>query len=209
MPTTKKKTSKKPKGSSKGYPFEREVCKKLSLWWTNGKRDDVFWRTSGSGARATSRTKKKQETFGQYGDVQATDPIGQPLIDAFTIEIKRGCNKATASNLLDSSARMSEQQFLSFVAQATRSCMEAGSWAWAIIHKRDQREILITLPYRATGIIENLETSYLLLNIQKKKEHKNHRRSLIVVQMLFNDFLLSTTPERIKNNEKYRYDRAC
>ncbi len=59
----------------KGSNFEREICKLLSLWWTNDKRDDIFWRTSGSGARATTRSKTKQKTFGQYGDVQATDPI--------------------------------------------------------------------------------------------------------------------------------------
>ena len=74
--------SKKKKGGghAKGSQFERTVCKDLSLWWTKGKRDDVFWRTSGSGARAKTRSKTGEKTFGQYGDVQATDPIGQPLI---------------------------------------------------------------------------------------------------------------------------------
>ena len=36
----------------KGSEFEREMCKCLSLWWTDSKRDDVFWRSAQSGGRA-------------------------------------------------------------------------------------------------------------------------------------------------------------
>jgi len=42
---------------AKGSSFEREICTILSKWWTNNERDDVFWRTAGSGARATTRSK--------------------------------------------------------------------------------------------------------------------------------------------------------
>jgi hypothetical protein len=79
--------------SSKGSSFEREVCKLLSLWWTqdlNPPRDDVFWRTSQSGGRATERMKKNVATAYSSGDVTFIDPIGQPFIDALMIELKRG-----------------------------------------------------------------------------------------------------------------------
>lgn len=74
----------------KGSEFEREISKRLSLWWSDGKRDDIFWRTSGSGARATTRRKKSQKTAYEYGDITFTDPDGKPFIDYFLVELKRG-----------------------------------------------------------------------------------------------------------------------
>jgi len=41
---------------AKGGEFERDISRFLSRWWTYGERDDVFWRTSASGARATTRS---------------------------------------------------------------------------------------------------------------------------------------------------------
>ncbi len=90
------------KGARKGFGYERTVCKELSFWWTNDERDDVFWRTSGSGSRATSRMKKGKSTANSYGDIMAIDPIGQPLIDACFIEVKRGYTRELdVLNLLD------------------------------------------------------------------------------------------------------------
>lgn len=76
--------------SNKGSAFERKVCKELSLWWTEDKRDDVFWRTSQSGGRATTRRKKSQKTAYSYGDVTFIDPIGKPFIDNCLLELKCG-----------------------------------------------------------------------------------------------------------------------
>src|SRR3954464_11883516 len=87
--------------AGKGASFERDLCKRLSLWWTDGERDDVFWRTSQSGGRATSRTKKGKKTKNSYGDICAVDPIGQPLLDLITFEVKRGYNKDSFTDLLD------------------------------------------------------------------------------------------------------------
>ena len=43
--------AKKRSGGSKGSPFERELCVKLSDWWTGQIDSDIFWRTAGSGGR--------------------------------------------------------------------------------------------------------------------------------------------------------------
>ena len=75
---------------AKGGDFEREVSRLLSLWWTEGARDDVFWRTSASGGRATSRAQAFKRTRYEYGDITFTDPIGKPLLDVTVIEAKRG-----------------------------------------------------------------------------------------------------------------------
>lgn len=74
----------------KGGEFEREISKFLSLWWTNGDRDDVFWRTSASGARATVRAAVFKQTNYEYGDITFTDPVGKALLDLMIIEAKRG-----------------------------------------------------------------------------------------------------------------------
>lgn len=76
--------------SGKGSDWERNISKRFSLWWTEEDREDVFWRTSGSGARATTRAKQGKKTKYQYGDLTFTDPIGKILIDYFLIELKRG-----------------------------------------------------------------------------------------------------------------------
>jgi len=70
-------------GKQKGNEFERKVCKKLSLWISNGERDDIFWRSAGSGSRATV-----SKTVRGTGDIVAIDPLGFPLIDRFVIECK-------------------------------------------------------------------------------------------------------------------------
>lgn len=76
-----------------GSNFEREIAKSLSLWWTNNERDDIFWRSSASGARFTQRRKSNKDTKYQGGDLTFTDPIGEPLILKYNIEIKKGYSK--------------------------------------------------------------------------------------------------------------------
>jgi hypothetical protein len=76
--------------SKKGPKYERRFCKDLSLWWTNGKRDDIFWRTASSGARATVRLKKGKRTADSYGDVKAEHELGKPLTKTTVFSLKRG-----------------------------------------------------------------------------------------------------------------------
>lgn len=73
---------------SKGFDFERKKCKDMSLWWTNGKNQDVFWRPEGSGGRATQ--SKRATLKYSYGDMTFLDPIGQPAIDFAIWEFKKG-----------------------------------------------------------------------------------------------------------------------
>lgn len=97
----KKKSAKTRKGKGKGPAWEREVARILSRWWTFGKRDDIFWRTAGSGARATVREKKGKKTPYQYSDITFTDPIGKPLLDLFCIELKKGYGKFDLLEVID------------------------------------------------------------------------------------------------------------
>jgi len=78
---------KKGGGKAKGASFEREVCAKLSLWVSKGERDDLFWRSSMSGGRATVRFQKGKDTV-TAGDITAIHEIGASLTDKYMIECK-------------------------------------------------------------------------------------------------------------------------
>lgn len=71
----------------KGDNFEREMCRYLSLWWSEGERDDIFWRNR---TRITSKTK---DVIQQMGDLTAVQPSGIPFIELFSVEFKVGYSK--------------------------------------------------------------------------------------------------------------------
>lgn len=132
---------------SKGGEFERSVCKSLSLWWTHGKRDDIFWRTAGSGGRATTRGKHGKSTANSDGDITAIDPIGQPLLDIVTLELKRGYSWAPALHeLIDKPDGRAAKLYKQWFKQARQSHEQAGSFAWMIIHKRDRCKAIVIMP---------------------------------------------------------------
>ena len=85
----KKSTRKKAKGKGKGQQFERDICRKLSLWVSGGKSKNLFWRSSQSGGRATTLRKIGECLSVHAGDIAAIDPQGVPFINQFFIECKR------------------------------------------------------------------------------------------------------------------------
>lgn len=126
----------------KGNSFERSICKQLSLWCSNGKSNSIFWKSNTSGARATVRAKKGLETPNSYGDVCTIDPIGAPLMDLVSIELKRGYSgQLTLQDLLDS--RQKEPLLLKFWRQAERDrSIGKKHWSW-LIFQRDQMRACI------------------------------------------------------------------
>ena len=171
--------------SAKGSAFEREICTKLSLWWTQDlpePRTDIFWRTSGSGARAKVRGRKGKQTHGQHGDICAIDPIGQPLIDLLTIELKRGYSKHTITDLLDKPEGAAKQVYEKWIEQAEESHVHAGSKSWLLIVKRDRRKELIISP-----LFNQAFTRFWL---------KPNVLGIVTLQ----DFLIDWTPEDIREN---------
>ena len=136
--------------ASKGSSFEREICKQLSTWWSKGiegaARDDVFWRSSQSGGRATQRAKFGKRTSGSYGDINAVDPIGQPLLRYFTFELKRGRSHGLPADLIDCKPTKKVRPFEKALVQALTAAELAGSFTWALICKPDRREVMIYLP---------------------------------------------------------------
>jgi hypothetical protein len=136
--TPKKKRKGDPK---KGSAFEREFARKLSLWWSEGKADDWFWRLGGSGGRATNRAKSGRNTANGYGDIAAQCPEAQKLLNIATFELKRGYSSTTIQDLFDKPK--GPNQMRDFIEQAKRSASLAGTPYWILVLKRDKREELI------------------------------------------------------------------
>jgi len=133
---------------AKGSGFEREMAKTFSLWWTDGKRDDIFWRTSNSGGRAGARSKKGLTTSGQAGDMGFTDPIGKPLIDWFTFEFKRGYQQSVLHDFIDhpNGNPGSLRNWEKWIAHVYLEHKKAGSKSWMIVHRRNGRQPLVMVP---------------------------------------------------------------
>jgi hypothetical protein len=72
----------------KGDQFERDQSRLLSLWFTDGERDDIFWR------RRVRRTRESPDGKHQLGDLASDDPVGFPLTKLFNIELKSGYSKS-------------------------------------------------------------------------------------------------------------------
>lgn len=75
------------RGPLKGAAFERHLCVRFSLWVSNGKRRDLFWRTAMSGGRATVALKRG-EKIRQSGDMGSIAPEGHVLTDTYFFEFK-------------------------------------------------------------------------------------------------------------------------
>lgn len=130
-------------GIKKGSAYEREFCKLLGLWWTGGERDDIFWRTAGSGGMATNRRRRGKAAAHQHGDIQATDPIGLPLTSLATIELKRGYKDAHVGDMMDRSFDIEPRIWEAFLEQAQRESNQAKTPHWILIVRRDKRVAVI------------------------------------------------------------------
>lgn len=183
--------------AGKGSAFEREICKRLSAWWSLGlgqeERSDIFWRSSQSGGRATQRAKSGRKTFGSYGDIAAVDPIGQPLIQMFTIELKRGSSHGCPGDLLDFKEDNRKHPWMKCLAQAVRSHEAAGSKAWLMICKRDRRTVMVFMEtyVRKELQIVNTGGSYMRLHLSTKQGR------MFLIGMPMEQFLLRVTPKQI------------
>jgi hypothetical protein len=84
----------------KGSAFERKICVELSLWVTQGKQRDCFWRSAMSGGRATVQ-KRAGRSIRQSGDITAVAPEGHVLTNQFCIECKHVKKLDIASFILN------------------------------------------------------------------------------------------------------------
>lgn len=141
---------------AKGGKFERDTCRQLSRWWSGDPdpaADVLFWRTAGSGGRATTRAKSgKQTTAAHCGDLAAIDDRGAPLTAVITFELKKGYG-ATVLGLLTGQSQ-AKRSYAAWIQQAEASAAAAGTPHWAVVHKPDYQPTVVVLPYDLFGALE-------------------------------------------------------
>lgn len=87
-------------GKAKGASFEREVCKRLSLWLSNGQRSDLLWRSAMSGGRATVQVNSGKVNLTQSGDVSAVGAGAYEFCERTFIEVKHYRDLSIARGLV-------------------------------------------------------------------------------------------------------------
>jgi hypothetical protein len=132
----------------KGADFERQVCRMLSLWWTDDEDADVFWRNR------TRATKQSPDAKHQLGDIMAMKAVGAPLIERINIETKNGYSKTRKGtrmrnipwDLLDliDGKLDGKKQILEFWTQCQRDA-ELSKRIPMLIFKRDFHEPVVVL----------------------------------------------------------------
>jgi len=76
----------------KGENFERKISRDLSLWFSNGKRDDIYWRNRNRSRQINSKY--------QLGDIVCEVSEGEDLTKLFSIEIKSGYSKTKKGKIV-------------------------------------------------------------------------------------------------------------
>lgn len=179
------------------------MCKKLSLWYSHGKRDDIFWRTAGSGARATVRMKSGKCTNDSAGDMCSLGDEGLKLTSNSIWEFKRGYTSKKNANMsislipiLDKLAKEKEPLLIQWFKKLFLEMKDHKKSHGFIIFKRDRKNACIAF---------SLETwSYLKTrNVKKYYNPPFGPTALILaydvdfVVMLLDDFLFWCEPETI------------
>lgn len=174
---------------AKGGQFERDFSSKLSLWWTAGQDDSVFWRTSNSGGRATVRQQKGKFTYGQFGDITFIDPIGEPLLKYFIFELKRGYPKADITRLIDKPKKAKEEIYEEWIRKSINNAKQSNCISWCIVHKKDRREATITMPSETAGrILNNYKFNFIEIIY----------KSSTLIYFKLDDFFNNVYPDTIK-----------
>lgn len=183
---------------AKGGRLERKVCKLLSTWWDPTAEDVLFWRTAGSGGRATRRRKRAtpaKTAHAHVGDVGAIDERGRDLTRLVTFECKKGYKAASLHDLLDRGKAVPDYD--EWIDQARTAADVAGTPYWAIVHGRTGRPLVFVAPadlFELLGCVPELPLPHLRLTVYDKKRPAPLR--LMAVQ--FEAFLKAVPPARVR-----------
>jgi hypothetical protein len=167
----------------KGGNFEREIAKELSLWYSKGKRDDLIWRTHGSGGRATQRAKSDKDTKYQHGDLTFSDPCVKELFDVFNFELKTGYSRKTKKK--SGNERITNWCILDLIDSKQKVCIFEEMWRQAERDAKKSKRIPILIfrrPMKSPCIVVNSNIFIrLFVSLSLSKENKmpsTHRVSV-------------------------------
>ena len=177
----------KNKSKSKGNRFEISTAKGLSLWISNGKRDDLIFHSSSSGARATTRSKSNQDTANSCGDLCYLDAIAEPYMRDYLWEIKCGYTpkikkkkdkngnvkfirssgkKISLADLLDGwGNKKSKPLLIEWLDKAKKEAKDHEKKHFIIIYQRDRKDACIVFQQETWNMIKyNNEKEFTMYN---------------------------------------------
>lgn len=195
--------------SKKGGAFERDMCRTLSLWFSYGKRDDIFWRTAGSGARATVRMKQGKMTADSAGDISAIHPSGKALTRLCIFELKRGYSQKNRSagisllTMIDKLANEKDPILLSWFKKLNKELKEHDRKFGFIIFKRDRKNICIAFTRETLNYLKERNTKKLKYALFCPMAHIMLWETEIIIVGIEN-FLRWCEPETITRKIKRR-----
>lgn len=196
--------------SKKGSTFERGMCKRLSMWFSHNERDDIFWRTAGSGARATIRMKNSGKmTSDSAGDICAIHPSAKPLTRLCIFELKRGYTQKNRSagisllTIIDKLIKEKDPILIEWYKKLEGELKDHKRKFGFIIFQRDRKNACITFR----------QSTFLYLNQRNDKKYyqppfgptaRIMLWDLDIVVMKLEDFLEWCGPEVITRKIKRR-----
>ena len=172
---------------AKGSQGERDVAKDLSLWWTHHEREDCIWRTSGSGARFTTRAKAGLHTAGGAGDFTYTDSIAKPLFDLLVIENKCGYTDSIDPLAMVDSSKADILEI--WLKKAYVECTQTHRYYPMLIFKRNRKSRCVMIPFQLFNAIAQYKPPTLPRIVMYPQK---------TVIMGFDQFLNWCEPEVIK-----------
>ena len=154
---------------AKGPQFERDFCKELSLWFSQGVRDDIFWRTAGSGAMATTRRKAGKDVRNHEGDICAIDETGQHFIRLVVLELKKGYNKALDFQAILDGAGKKPPLLMEWLLKLENERRVAGKTFTMLVIRRDRRKVILALDAdlweAIEPAVEEMEAGFTWVNV--------------------------------------------
>ncbi len=186
---------------AKGGAYERDVCKKLSKWWLSDPdtKRSIFWRTAGSGARATVRAKKGEETYGQHNDLCAQDPAGDPFIRMFSVEMKRGYDEQSILDFVDKpkKTKAGTHAYQVWMGKLIAVHKATGTPYWLFIHRRDYCKDLVFFPYAVYKRVMSMPEATPLSSEFSQFRIPIENQYITVCGMRFDDFFNWLTPKMV------------
>lgn len=194
MARAKKKHNKANKGSS----FERDVCRRLTHWWTSDPAADVlYWRTSQSGGRATTRKKAGKVTNrAHHGDIYALGEVGAELTKLIAWELKNGYKRASLHDVLARRDISAQQTYEEWIKQASTAAQLGGAAYWAIVHRKGFSEDILTIPYDLWKALDCSTTTIRPPVFDMTIMLEEH--GIRIVSMRFEEFLKGVSPVEIR-----------
>lgn len=133
----------------KGGQYERDKSKEFSLWFSNNKDPNVFYRTGGSGNRGKLN---EQGVYNQYGDMMALKEEGHRLLENCVFEFKKGYGKNNEKwdvlSIIEGDVKSTFKGFLEEAYEDSEKQFDVtGNKTWpVVVARRTRRKDIIAIP---------------------------------------------------------------